>query len=215
MTKSERLMHVIEMMRRPDGVTVEELRKTFHVSERTVFRDLSFLAQLNVPVYFDGAYHVAEKFSLRAAGMDYVDVELLLYSLACNPLMEYPAVAERCRDIMSRLRQYQPPAARKEFQRLISGREKQPTQAKQVDSEMLRIFLDAVSRRRMIRLTTTRSRKPGLYLPVGIRFDGNRPVLMVSGKTGRSVRTFDVNAITEIEESNERFSRRPVGLLNK
>ena len=215
MTKSERLMHVIELMRRPDGVSVEELQKTFKVSERTVFRDLSFLAQLNVPVYFDGAYHVAEKFSLRSAGMDYVDVEILLHSLACSPLMEYPAVAERCREVMSRLRQYQPPAARKEYRRLISGREKQPSQARQPDSEMLRIFLDAVSRRRMIKVTTSRSRRPGLYVPMGIRFDGNQPVMMVSGKTGRSVRNLDVSTIKEIEESNERFSRRPVERLNK
>lgn len=213
MTKSERLMHEIEMMRRPRGVSIEELQKTFGVSERTIFRDLSFLSELNVPVYFDGAYHVADQFSIRSAGLDYVDIELVIHSLACSPLMEYPALADRCREIMSALRRQQPPTARKEHQRLLKGGEKAPVKKKLEDSELLAVFLDALSQRCMIELTTTSNRQARVYVPVAIRMQNKEISLLVTGKARRSVRTITLSSVGKLRQTDVPFSRRPLDLL--
>jgi hypothetical protein len=53
MTKSERLLYLIRLMREGKGIRLKTLSETCQVSQRTVYRDLISLSRVNVPVRLD------------------------------------------------------------------------------------------------------------------------------------------------------------------
>ncbi|SYZ73508.1 hypothetical protein TRIP_C21626 [Candidatus Zixiibacteriota bacterium] len=99
MTKSERLLFIVNLFRVKKRITLEELARECEVSTRTVYRDLLSLSGLNIPIYFDDGYHLARDVSLPALNFTPDEQELLGYSLQSTVLSRSRYLRERLRNI--------------------------------------------------------------------------------------------------------------------
>ena len=58
MTKTERLMNLINLIKSREVVTVQDMSREFGISQRTVYRDLNTLSKMNIPVYYENGYRL-------------------------------------------------------------------------------------------------------------------------------------------------------------
>jgi predicted DNA-binding transcriptional regulator YafY len=58
MTRAERLIALIRLLKRQKPLTMQELCKKCGVSERSMYRDLRTLGELGFPVSYDNGYRL-------------------------------------------------------------------------------------------------------------------------------------------------------------
>ena len=59
MKKTNRLIHIINLLRNNRSFNAEKLARTCGVTERTIYRDIISLSEANIPVYYDRGYKLA------------------------------------------------------------------------------------------------------------------------------------------------------------
>jgi|GEM_PF-1901196 predicted DNA-binding transcriptional regulator YafY len=78
-TKTERLFHLVNILRSGNGYRVAELARALKVSERTIYRYVVDLSEV-VPIYYDKGYRILAE--ARLANMAFTREELLAVKLA-------------------------------------------------------------------------------------------------------------------------------------
>lgn len=81
MTKAERLLFIVNLFRVRQKITLSELTRECEVSERTIYRDLTSLSTINIPIYFDNGYQLVREISLPPLNFTEDEQELLGYCL--------------------------------------------------------------------------------------------------------------------------------------
>ena len=99
MTKAERLIYLVNMIRNRGTALVSEMASECEVTQRTIYRDINSLMKLNFPLYYDNGYRLARDVGFPFAGLNMEDVELICYSLRNNPLSRHPFFRRRFRVI--------------------------------------------------------------------------------------------------------------------
>ncbi len=99
MTKLERLLHLVNLFKVKEKITLNELIAESGVSKRTIYRDLETLSKMNVPIEYDNGYHLAGEVSLPTFNFTDEEKELIGCSLKCSPLMRLPRFRDMIRDI--------------------------------------------------------------------------------------------------------------------
>ena len=103
-TKSERLMFLITMLKTRRVSSVLQMCASCEVSERTIYRDLGSLSRMNIPVYYDRGYRLAHKVAFPGVDLSIPDLELLCYCLRHHPLTGHAFFARRFRIIERKIR---------------------------------------------------------------------------------------------------------------
>jgi predicted DNA-binding transcriptional regulator YafY len=78
-TKTERLFHLVNILRSGNGYRVAELARALEVSERTIYRYVVDLSEV-IPIYYDKGYRIMPE--ARLANMAFTREELLAIKLA-------------------------------------------------------------------------------------------------------------------------------------
>jgi predicted DNA-binding transcriptional regulator YafY len=99
MTKSERLLFIINLFRVKKRITLDELAQECEVSKRTVYRDILSLSSLDIPIYFDNGYRLARNISLPALNFSQDEREALGFSLRYSYLGRSPFLRGVLRNI--------------------------------------------------------------------------------------------------------------------
>ncbi len=99
MTKSERLLFIVNLFRVRKRISLEELEKECEVSSRTIYRDLLALSALNIPIYFDNGYRLAGDISLPPLNFTQDEQELLGFSLKNSCLTRSAHLSNKLRHI--------------------------------------------------------------------------------------------------------------------
>ena len=99
MTRLERLLHLVNLFKVRDKITLNELVAESGVSKRTVYRDLEMLSKMNVPIQYDNGYHLAGEVSLPTFNFSDEEKELIGCSLKCSPLVRLPRFRDIIKDI--------------------------------------------------------------------------------------------------------------------
>ncbi len=99
MTKSERLLFIVNLFRVRKRVTLEELARECEVSKRTIYRDLLSLSSLNIPIYYDEGYRLTREISLPALNFSEEEQEILAFCLNNSALNRSPFLKARLRNI--------------------------------------------------------------------------------------------------------------------
>jgi len=86
MTKAERLLFLVNLFRVRRRISLEELAKECEVSTRTIYRDITSLSNLNVPIYYDGGYRLTRGVSLPPLAFTRDEQEIIGYCLRYSPL---------------------------------------------------------------------------------------------------------------------------------
>ncbi len=99
MTKLERMLHLVNLFKVSDKISLNELIAECRVSKRTIYRDLETLSKMNVPIRFENGYYLDGEISLPTFNFTDEEKELIGCSLKCSPLMRLPRFRDMIRDI--------------------------------------------------------------------------------------------------------------------
>ncbi len=90
MTRSERLLFLIRVLRDHKGVSLEEMCKRCDVSPRTLYRDFRTLSRLNYPIRFDHGHYVSKGPLPAPIGISIEEIQTVRLALRLAPLNKYP-----------------------------------------------------------------------------------------------------------------------------
>lgn len=103
MTRLERLLHLVNLFKGRDKITLAELITECSVSKRTIYRDLETLSKMNVPIQYDNGYFLAGEVSLPTFNFTKEEKELIGCSLKCSPLTRLPRFRDSIKDIEQKI----------------------------------------------------------------------------------------------------------------
>ena len=99
MTKSERLIYIINLIRNHDGIQIDEIAELSEVSQRTAYRDISSLIQMRVPVRYDNGYRVVSTARMPPTELTPADFDLIRFAFRASDLFASKYFRERFRAI--------------------------------------------------------------------------------------------------------------------
>jgi predicted DNA-binding transcriptional regulator YafY len=144
MTKSERLLFIVNLFRVKKRVTLSELARECEVSTRTIYRDILSLSSLNIPVYYDDGYRLTRDVSLPALNFTPGEQELLGYSLRNTALSKSHYLKEKLRNIELKILSVLPEKRRDRLNSQIMNPKTEACQFNRNEEEVIRQFFRAL-----------------------------------------------------------------------
>ncbi len=93
--RADRLLSLLLLIQRKDGLTTQALAQELEVSERTIFRDLEALSRAGAPVYVSrgpgGGWHLLPNYKLSLNWLTRSEVRLLSPAIDAGPLQDLDA----------------------------------------------------------------------------------------------------------------------------
>jgi predicted DNA-binding transcriptional regulator YafY len=199
MTKSERLVHHLRLMRTRRVVSIPQLCEACDVTPRTIYRDMTTLTKLNIPVYFDNGYRLEKDDKLPLREFDADDLELLCFCLRNNPLAEYDFFARRFRLLESKVAEKLTNHSEGERRTFFHVESSAVAPVKESESRILQRFLRALSQRNKIELIKRGgSPRRAIWLPVGVTISSDSLSLAMLDRTGSLPTEIPIADIKEI-----------------
>jgi len=205
-TKSERVLELINLLKTRDVMTIEEMCQVCGVTRRTIYRDLRMLCSMDVPVYYDEGYRFDRDRDFAPAELGTDEIELIYYCLKNNPLTGYPFFRNKFdlieRKITDRMRRKSEESGRRLFIR--------ETTDDRVAPESSGGFLDSFSRsiltdhKVVIRFKGVDITEK-LFLPVMIKVTKSGPFLVVTESSGEKTSEIAIHDVADLMMSANRF----------
>ena len=181
MTKAERLIFLVKVIKSRKVVTVPEMSRVVGVSQRTVYRDLATLSRMSIPIHFDNGYRLSHRTELPFAEMSDDDLQLLRFCLRRNPLAGYPYFMERFEMIDRRVCACLQRAEHGDLVDVIESEPLHSLAGRDRELEVTGIFLRAIFENRKVVLVFRFGRKHiATAAPLAIRLNGKVTVLVVT-----------------------------------
>lgn len=209
--KSGRLLSILLLLQTNGRMTAQRLAEELEVSVRTVYRDVETLQAAGVPLYADaghgGGYQVLAGYRTRLTGLNAGEAEALFLSGLPGPAAALglgPALAAA----QLKLRAALPPELRADADRMRARfhLEAPGWYAEDDDVPFLPQVADAVWRGRVIQVRYRRWKEPTdvdrRLEPYGLVLKAGRWYVVA----GPGPRTFRVDQILELTESDEEFT---------
>lgn len=218
MTKSERIMFLINLIRTEGAGSIADLSRKCGVSPRTIYRDLASLEKMHIPVVIDeDGYHLSEDSAFSFFDLSPEDTELLLFCLRNNPLVDQPYFGRRLRRLEQKIEGRRPPGrtgeqsryflAEMDRQRFGDGDGGGPA------GDILDRFVQAMTEHRIIKLDAGDRAIDGVYIPLAVRVFAGGARLVVTPSMHHAPIEIEVGRVAQLRLTDSRFDRRPVELL--
>lgn len=124
MKKIERLIGIICALNENKKLTAKELSKIFEVSERTIYRDIDALSQLNVPIKafegFSGGYAIDEKYFIPSIAFKENEILYLLICLKLGEIIKVPNMKEAYESLKYKLLNILDEDTKRKYVKLLS-----------------------------------------------------------------------------------------------
>ncbi len=206
MTKSERLMYVLGLLKTQSAVHIAEIARECGVSERTIYRDINSLLKLGFVIQYRDGYKLTPEANLPVNSLDSSEVDLIAYCLRSNPLARQPFFRRQFQTIQSKLDQLGGHAGGPVIQVDTNGN----NTVQAAEADLLAEFFRAVQMKRKIRVKTTNGRVlDEIFTPLSIVFDPDVHTLRIAADSG-TIENIPVGEIawigmTDIPSNGRRF----------
>jgi predicted DNA-binding transcriptional regulator YafY len=215
MTKSERLMYLVNMIRNRGPVLVNEMAAECGVSPRTIYRDMNSLMRLNFPIYYNNGYRLARDVGFPSGGLAPDEVELVCYALRYNPLSQHPFFKSKFRIIEQKINCRGVRSSEAQQGSLFLFEKGHEALAKSRESDFIATFIQAICERRKIILCLSDDDTGGeTVVPVAIKLRQAEVYLVVT-VDGKSVEERAVRDVKFMRLTDEKFINRPLALVNQ
>lgn len=211
MTKSERLFYITQLVKHRAPITIKQIACECRVSERTIFRDVDSLSQLNVPIFHDPGkgYRLANSVDIRFGEIRSDDVELILFSLYHNPLIKSPFFKHRFMYLKEFLQQKFESSGTNKIDSFFLY-DATYNGFSEIHREKIIKFLFALYNQNYVVLTNKRDFiKTQSMIPIGIRFKGTGATFISYSEDSHSDCRIDIQDIEAISIAPSRFTHRP------
>ena len=207
MTKSERLMFLINMLRTRRALSIPQMCASCEVSERTIYRDLCSLSRMNIPVYYDKEYRLAHRVAFPDIDLSLQDLELLCYCLRHHPLTEHAFFARRFRLIERKIRERIHSQTGNDHTGIcvLDGPDQEPTEAA-VEYKHVARFLTALFESVLVAVQPTDVSPSHLWYPVALRIRHNLPLIVVTESLENAPVELPASGITRIRRTPQRIN---------
>jgi predicted DNA-binding transcriptional regulator YafY len=173
MSKSKRLLELMMTVNRKRKFTVKELAEEFHVSTRTILRDLQELSELGVPLYSEvgphGGYQVLNERILPPIA--FTEEEAVAIFFAVHALRHYVFIPfeTKISSVLKKFYHYMPGDIRDRIDQM-RNRVDFVTPTRQLASPHLSILLDAAIDQKVIRMEYESKNRKSIrrIQPIGI-----------------------------------------------
>lgn len=210
MTKAERLIYLVNLIKQRGGMYVGDMSVECGVSVRTIYRDLNSLLRMNIPLHYNKGYHLSDDSSVPAMELGIDEIDLVRYALRNNPIACNPLFETKFRAIEQRL------LAKKRSRYRYDGRElvlfESDDAAESTEqAALLNSFIAALIERKRVRLALHNDLPEAKeYLPVAIRIIGSEPFFVVTSDVGCEPIDIPADSVRSVTLSDRKFVRRPV-----
>lgn len=211
MTKSERLIYLINMIRNRGPVLVSEMTAETGVSARTIYRDMNSLAKMNFPIHYSNGYRFIGESSLPMMQLSAEELDLLRYAVRHNPLNRNAYFERRFRDIEQKLVSGRRSKRSVETQDVIIFDRKAEVMPSDASSQLLAKFMEALCEKRKIdiRLKDS-SRRLDQLIPVAVKIHDTECELLVATDRSTIAERIDLEQVEAIRLSDQKYTWRPI-----
>ena len=202
MTKAERLMYLVNLIRSRAGVEIGDMAAECGVSQRTIYRDLNTLFRVRIPIYYENGYRLRSESNTPALDFSSEDLHLIRFALQNNPLSQRGYLAERFKRIEQKLTSKTTPAVNTDISGLLLY-PAAPRTAGAGDSVVLACFLEAAANRRRVRLRVDNgSERWTTCMPLAVRLSDAEPFLVVLDHPHEDRREFALSEVSDVRPTN-------------
>lgn len=209
-TKSERLMYVLGLLKNQSAVHIADMARECGVSERTVYRDISSLLRLGFVIQYRDGYKLTPDADLPQNSLDGSDIALLSYCMRLNHLARHPYFKRRFSVIEQKLGGFLS-TIRREDERAFEFEASEHELSEPTDPDILAEFFRALHNRRKIRIKSKADGPNGeLYTPISVGLRPGENVLKVADEQGR-ILEYGMEKLAWIGVTDIPFRRQSAG----
>lgn len=103
MNKYDRMLHILNLLRTRRNLNAQKLAEECGVTERSIYRDIISLSEMNVPIYYDNGYKLASDNFLPVLNFTFDEYRLLKLALQASPLARTPAYQDAFRSVKAKI----------------------------------------------------------------------------------------------------------------
>ncbi|MEW5925613.1 MAG: HTH domain-containing protein [Candidatus Zixiibacteriota bacterium] len=144
MTKSERLLYVMSLLRNREKITIDDLSRICGISKRTVYRDIRSLKQAHITIDCDQGYFLTEQDIFPELKLDRDEQELLGFCLNYTLLNRSAHFTRKLAEIENKLIICLNGTKRKKLGRFLVGSLSNKNQIISDQDQILKNFFNAM-----------------------------------------------------------------------
>jgi predicted DNA-binding transcriptional regulator YafY len=210
MTKSERLLKLIDLLKEHGSISVSDMSKMCRVSSRTIYRDLNTLLRMNVPLKYADGYQLDESRNFVLADLDCGEIEVVLHCLKTSPLSRYPYFQKKLGEIEGKIMDKCRDKINGSVSSVFSREDRGMPMATKSDLDPLEKFTRAVSTRHKVSLRRGAEAMRRSYVPVSVNMTPSGAELVVLRESEGKTTKIPVEEVIDLSVSPDRFDRNAV-----
>jgi predicted DNA-binding transcriptional regulator YafY len=117
MTKADRLLLILNLLRSKGNFTASDLASECEVSERTIHRDIKTLSEGKMPIYNDDGYKTLTADSLSTLSLTVDELLSLYVGLNSDPVQSVDHLSKSAKLALSKLESFLPQRAKADYQK--------------------------------------------------------------------------------------------------
>jgi predicted DNA-binding transcriptional regulator YafY len=215
MNRTDRLLAIVLELQGRGGARAEDLARTFEVSKRTIYRDITALCEARVPVVASPGtgYKLMEGYFLPPLSFTPDEAAMLVLGAHSVRFAVDPTYRQASDAALRKLEAVLPPNSRERVQELFQSMRIFGGWTSPEDAGKMAALRDAILDRRVVRLTyhSPREEDPRErdVEPYSLNFYRNVWHLNAYCRLRHDMREFRLNRIDELAVSSEQFERDP------
>lgn len=213
MNKYDRMLHILNLLRSRRNLNAQRIADECGVTERSIYRDMISLSEMNIPVYYDNGYKLASDNFLPALNFTLDEYNLLKLALGSSPLVRTPkyhdafksvhAKIETClSDQVRREKKLKPPTTHIDIP-VSDGRKEGEKFYSQIETAITASHRIIVHYQSLQTGPTVRKVDPYFII-----FRGRAFYFVGYCHLRREFRTFRINRVTAVETTDESFVKQ-------
>ena len=103
MSKYDRLLHILNLLRSRRTLNAQKLAEECQVTERSIYRDIISLSEANVPIYYDNGYKLASSNFLPPLNFSFEEYSCLRLALESSPLARIGDKGDLLRQVCAKI----------------------------------------------------------------------------------------------------------------
>jgi predicted DNA-binding transcriptional regulator YafY len=215
MNRTDRLLAIVLELQARGGARAEDLARTFEVSKRTIYRDITALCEARVPVVASPGtgYKLMEGYFLPPLSFTPDEAAMLVLGAHAVRFAVDPAYRQASDAALRKLEAVLPPTSRERVQELFQSMRIFGGWTSPEDAGKMAALREAILERRVVRLTyhSPREAEPRArdVEPYSLNFYRNVWHLQAYCRLRQDMREFRLNRIDELTVLPEQFERDP------
>lgn len=200
MSKSDRLLLILNLLRSRRNLKASNLAKECEVSERTIFRDIQALSQARVPVYFEDGYKLLTNAFLPPLNLTINELLTIYLGLSSEPVQSIECLRKSAKQALAKIESLIPEKTKADYDKIKQKITVQPGKKSFPKGEalILELLRQAIYQENKIKLDWVSSYSSGMVELVPKALVYKKGNWYLAGEIQKKTRCFRLDMIKSI-----------------